>query len=211
MMMRRFRVGSGEVVLLGTVQGLVAERERALDALEKESPDVLALGVSPESVASLMRYEPDPEVDIIEDLPDHDYVYSVKLRDFGEVALPAPDLLAAIHWSQDRAVPIFGVDLPEEVYEDLFTKTVSAWGFLRYGRIQRRLAKRPPRAADALAFTLAWDAAIRKVKGIRLVEAEREATMAVNARQLALDKGKVLLIVEAAREAGVAVRLSRVE
>lgn len=204
-------MGSGEVILLGTVQGLVAERERVLQALAASPPDVVALGVSPESVASLLRFEPDPETDLVEELPDHDYVYSLKLREFGEVSLPAPDLLAAIHWAQDRAVPIFGVDLAEEAYEELFTKTVSVWGFLRYGRIQRKLAKRPPRAADPLAFTLAWDAAIRRVKGIARVEAEREGVIAENARSLAHDKKRVLLLVEAAREAGVAKRLGRVE
>lgn len=209
--MRRFRVGSGEVVVLGTIQGLVAEKERALEALAKEEPAIVALGVSPESVASLLRYEPDPEIDLIEELPDHDFIYSVKLSEFGDVALPAPDLLAAIHWAQDRAVPVYGIDLPEERYEELFTKEVSAFGFLRYGRIQRRLAKKPPRAADALSFTLAWDEAIRKVKGIRRVESAREDAMAAHAATLARERGKVLLIVDAAREAGVAERLAKLE
>lgn len=206
--MRRFTAGEGEVILLATVQGLVAEQERAIAALRKERPHVVAIAQSPESVAGLMRYEPDPEADLFEDLPDHDLVYSLKLREFGDVSLPAPDLLAAIRWAQEHGAAVFGVDLPEESYEDLFTKQVSTWGFLRYGRIQRRLAKRPPRAADARSFTLAWDAAIRKVKGIARVEAERERAIARNALALAREKGaKVLLIVEAAREAGVAERL----
>lgn len=208
--MQRFRVGSGEVIVLGTVQGLASEAERALAAIEAEQPDIIALGVSAESVASLLRYVPDPELDLIEELPDHDYVYSIKLREFGDVALPAPDLLAAVHWAQDHAIPIFGVDLAEETYEDLFTKEVSTWGFLRYGRIQRRLAKKPPRAADPLAFTLAWDAAIRRVKGIHRVEEHREDAIAANASQLAREKSaKVLLLLEAAREAGVAEHLAQ--
>jgi len=207
--MRRFRVGEGEVVLLGTVQGLVSEEKRALDAIETEKPDIIALGVSPESVASLMRYEPVDGEDLIEDLPDHDYVYSIKLREFGDVTLPAPDLLAAVHWAQDHALPLFGIDLAEEAYEDLFTKEVSTFGFLRYGRIQKKLAKRPPRAADPIAFTLAWDAAIRKVKGIASVEAHRERAIAQQAAALAREKAaKVLVLVEAAREPGVAKQLS---
>ena len=207
--MRRYRVGEGEVLLLGTVQGLVSERERALAAIDSEKPDIIALGVSPESVASLIRYEPTEGEDLIEDLPDHDYVYSIKLREFGDVALPAPDLLAAVHWAQERSLPLFGIDLAEEAYEDLFTKKVSTLGFLRYGRIQKKLAKRPPRAADPLAFTLAWDAAIRKVKGIRIVEAERERAIAHHAATLARDKAaKVLVLVEAAREPGIAEHLA---
>ncbi|HVM44616.1 MAG TPA: hypothetical protein VM582_01675 [Candidatus Thermoplasmatota archaeon] len=204
----RFRIGEGEVLLLATVQGLVSERDRAYAALKVERPDVVAIAQSPESVATLLRYEPAEDEDLFEDLPDHDYVYSLRLREFGDVSLPAPDLLAAVRWAQDEGVPVFGVDMPEEAYEDLFTKEVSTWGFLRYGRIQRRLAKRPPKAKDPLSFTLAWDATIRKVKGIARVEAERERVIARNAAALAREKGaKVLLIVEAARQAGVGQHL----
>ena len=42
----------------------------------------------------------------------------------------------------------------------------------RHGRVQRRLAKRPPRAEDARAFSLAWDAAIRKVIAAYKAEAD---------------------------------------
>lgn len=210
--MRRFRVGEGQVLLVTSVQGLVSERARVLAVLNEAQPDVVAIGLSPESVASLLRYEPDPEVDPFEELPDHDLVYSLKLREFGDVELPAPDLVAAIVWARDANVPFFGVDLPEEAYEDLFTKEVSAWGFLRYGRIQRRLAKRPPKTADARAFTLAWDARIRRVKGIARVEAAREKAMAENAAGLAREKeAKVLLLAEAAREAGISERLAGME
>lgn len=210
--MRRFRVGEGQVLLVTSVQGLVSERARVLAVLNEAQPDVVAIGLSPESVASLLRYEPDPEVDPFEELPDHDLVYSLKLREFGDVELPAPDLVAAIVWARDANVPFFGVDLPEEAYEDLFTKEVSAWGFLRYGRIQRRLAKRPPKTADARAFSLAWDARIRRVKGIARVEAAREKAMAESAAGLAREKeAKVLLLAEAAREAGISERLAGME
>ena len=207
--MRRFQVGAGEVVLFSTVQGLASEAERVRAALDEERPAIVALGLSPESVASLLRYEPQPDVDPFEELPDHDYIYSLKLREFGEVDLPPPDLVAALAWAKEAGATSYGVDLSEEQYETLFTKTVSAWGFLRYGRIQRRLAKRPPRASDARAFSLAWDAAIRRVKGLRLVEAAREAHMAQHAARLARETpGKVFLLVDAPREAGTAERLS---
>lgn len=210
--MRRFKFGEGEVVLLATVQGLVAERDRVLGALERERPGVVALGLSPESVSSLLRYEPVPEIDPFEGLPDHDFVYSVKLKEFGVVDLPPPDALAAARWARDSGTTLFGVDLPEEAYETLFTKSVSTFGFLRYGRIQRKLAKRPPKAPDARSFALAWDKAIRRVKGIAVVEAERERHMADATAALARErKAKVLLVVDVAREAGTAERLSAIE
>jgi hypothetical protein len=209
---QRFRFGDGEVLLLSTVQGLVSERDRVLAALHTERPDVLALGQSAESVADLLRFEPSAEVDPYEDLMDHDLVYAAQLEAFGEVQLPPPDLLAAVRWARDKGVTCFGVDLAEEAYAMLFTKSVSTWGFLRYGRIQRRLSRRPPRAPDARALSLAWDARFRKVKGIRIVEAAREAHMAQHAAHLARETpAKVLLLVDAPREAGTAQLLATLD
>lgn len=208
-MLARWRFGEGEVVLLSTVQGLVAERERVLAALRDESPAVVAVALSPEAAAGLLRYERVEGADPFDDLPDHDVIYSLKLGEFGPIDLPPPDLLAALQEGKAAGAQVLGVDLPEETYEALFAKEISVWGFLQYGRVQRRLAKKPPRAADARAFSLAWDAAMRKVKGLAKIEAAREAHIASAAARLARETpGRVLLVVDAPREAGVAERLS---
>lgn len=204
----RIPIGDGQVVLVSTVQGLVSERARIESILFDERPTIVAIGLSPEAVAGLICYQPDPEVDPFEDLPDHEFIYGVKLKEFGEVALPAPDLLGAIQWSKDAGVPCYGIDLAEEAYETIFAKEVSAFGFLRYGHIQRKLARKPPQAPDARAFNLAWDAAMRRVKGIARVEAAREEAIAERALQLASPGDKVLLLVEAPREAGISRYLS---
>lgn len=209
-MLQRWRVGEGEVVLLSTVQGLASEADVVARVLDAERPKALAIGVSAEALASMLRYEPDPEADPLDDLPDHDLVYSLKLGEFGDVKLPPPDLDAALDWAQAAGVPYYGVDLPEEAYESAFTREVSVWGFLRYGRIQRRLARKPPRAPDARAFSLAWDARIRKVKGIARVESLREEAIAGGAARLATElAAKVVLLVDVPREAGVGAHLSR--
>lgn len=202
--MARFRFGEGEVLLFSTVQGLVSERERVVAFLEAERPAVVALGQSPESTANLLLYEPSPDVDPYDDVMDHDLMYATQLEAFGEVELPPPDLVAAARWAQERGAQLVGVDFPEDDYQTLFTKTVSTFGFLRYGNIQRRLSRRPPRATDPRGLSFAWDKAFRKVKGIRLVEAAREARIAEGAIRLAREsKGKVLLLVDAPREEGV--------
>ena len=198
----------GEILVLATVQGLVAERARVRAAFARVKPKAVALGVSPEMAAVLLRYERQEDEDPFEDLPDHDFVYSLKLREFGDVDLPPPDLVEAARLAEEGGVKVYGVDMPEEAYEDAFTSTVSTLGFLRYGRIQRRLAKRPPKANSAREFALKWDAAIRKVKGIRLVEAARERHMAQQARALAASVGgPVLLVVDLARAPGVLAAL----
>ena len=202
--MKRVAVEGGEVVLVATVQGLVAEAERVRAAFEEVRPRSVALGVSPESAAALLRYQPVEGVDPFEDLPDAEFAYSVRLQEYGPVALPPPDLVEAARLAQASGVPVHGADLPEASYEDVFAAEVSAWGLLRYGRVQRKLAKRPPKAEDARSFALAWDASVRRVKGIDRVEKAREEHIAGSARSIARQVGSpVLLVVDAAREAGV--------
>lgn len=203
--METLRLPAGEVVLLATVQGMVAERETVRKAYALTRPKAVALAVSPDAAESLSRFERTPDMDDpFEELPDHDYVYSVVLRDFGDVDLPPPDLLEAARLAKTDGLPLRGVDMTDDAYEDHFTKMVSVWGFLRYGRIQRKLAKRPPKAPDAPSFALAWDAAIRRVKGIAKLEALREAHIAHDTSALAREVGgRVLLVVDVARAAGV--------
>ncbi len=202
--MRRVAVDGGEVILVATVQGLVAEAERVREAFEATQPRAVALGVSPEAAAALLRHEPVEGVDPFDDLPDAELAYSVRLQEYGPVALPPPDLMEAVRLARAADVPVRGADLPEARYEDVFASEVSAWGLLRYGRVQRKLVKRPPKAADARAFALAWDAAVRRVKGIDRVERAREAHIASAARLIAREVGSpALLVLDAAREAGV--------
>lgn len=204
-MLQRFEVPGGEVLLLSTVQGLASEAARVREAFARAEPQAVALGLSPEAVAALLRYEPDPEADPFEDLGDHEYVFAYKLKEYGEVGLPPPDVMEAVRLARESGVPLHGVDLTEERYEDAFTANVNWWGLLRYGRVQRKLARKPPHAPDARAFSLAWDARVRRVKGLARIEALREETIAAGARALAKQAGgRVLLLVDAPREAGVA-------
>jgi hypothetical protein len=200
----RVAVEGGEVVLLPTVRGLVSEAQRVREAFAEGRPTVVALGASPEATAALLRFEPSPGLDLYEDLPDAELAYSARLQAYGEVALPPPDLMEAARLAKEAGVPLRGADLPEARYEDVFAAEVSAWGLLRYGRVQRKLVKRPPAAADARAFALAWDAAIRKVKGLDRVEKARESHMAQAARLLVREHGgPALLVVDVARAEGV--------
>jgi len=105
-------------------------------------------------------------------------------------------------------VPLYGVDMSQEAYEEAFTEEVGVLALLRYGRIQRKLARKPPPAATPREFSLAWDASVRRVKGVARVEARRERAIAEGARALnERTEGVVLLVVDAPREAGVRAAL----
>jgi len=208
--MKRVAVEGGEVVVLGVVQGLVEEAARVRSAFEEVRPAAVGLGVSAESVAGLSRYQsPADPGEHFDDLPDAEFAYASRLNEHSEVALPPPDLREAVRLAKEAGVPVHGLDLTEEQYEDVFTREVGALALLRYGRIQRQLARKPPRASDARAFALAWDAEVRRVKGIARVEERREFRIAEGARALARQVGgAVLLVVDAPREAGVLAALA---
>lgn len=213
-MLRLFALGtasvspSAAVALLSTVQGLSIEAERVRAAFDEARPAAVALAASPESVAALLRWQPVADVDPFDDLADHEYLYAYRLRSYGPVGLPPPDLAEAARLAVATGAPVRGVDLTEEEYEETFTTEVGTFALLRYGRLQRSLARKPPTAPDARAFSLAWDAKVRRVKGIARVEARREEVIAQRARTLAAEVGgTVLLLVDAPREAGVARHL----
>lgn len=140
-------------------------------------------------------------------LTDSEAVYGLALQRYGKVRLPPRELTAAIVLAQAAKIPFFGVDFPEEEYAEVFTSNVTTWALLRYTRRTRKLEKRPPEAATARDFALAWDAALRKVRGYDAVEKARERRIAEAATVLARQHGRVLLLVEAAREAGVVAAL----
>lgn len=196
--------------LVATVQGLASERAVVREAFEVVRPAALAIGLSPEAVALLARYQPDPEQDPFDGLTADELVFSDRLSRFGEVDLPAPDLLEAIALANAAGAPVYGVDLTEEAYDELYTTTVNAWQFLRFGHLQRGLAKRPPDEPDARSFSLAWDARRRRNKAVAKVEAKREEHIARAAWALSASAGgPVLLVVDLPREAGVAAWLDR--
>lgn len=151
--------------------------------------------------------EDDYEYEAAELLTDSEVVYGLSLQQFGKVLLPPRDLLAAVQLAGEADIPVRGVDLSEEEYGDAFARHLGTWALMRYTRRTRRLERRPPKAASAREFALAWDAELRRVTGYDALEQERERLIAERARALAREHGTVLLIVEVAREDGVLAAL----
>lgn len=210
MNMESIQVEGGTIHLLATVQGLVAERDRVRAAFAATKPKAIALGVSPESVTALSNYKKpeNDDDDPYDDLPDAEFAYSVWLSKLGEVALPPPDLYEGVNLAKEHDLPAHGVDLTEADYVEAFTTEVGAFSLLRYGRVLRKLAKRPPKAADPREFSLAWDEKCRRIGAIDRVEGRREAQIAAAARRVAREAGgDILLIVDAPRALGVATLL----
>lgn len=195
---------SGRLVLLGAAHGLVSEADAVAAALDSTSPEIVLLALSVESLTALERHD-GADVDESE-LPDAEQAYANALSRFGPVGVPPPDLVAALAWARAHDVPVEPVDLSEEEYETAFTANVSGWGLLRYSRRVRRLSKRPPAAATPEALARAWDADLRRVKGIAAVERVREEAIAERALERSAGRSAAL-VVDVARLDGVASRL----
>ncbi|HVL47998.1 MAG TPA: hypothetical protein VM889_05535 [Candidatus Thermoplasmatota archaeon] len=191
------------LVVLGCVHGLANEARVLLAALEREPPDVLLLALSVESLAALERGSSEVDPD---SLADAEAAYAVALERFGEVALPPPDLVAALAWAKEKGVPVEAVDLTEEEYEDTFTSEVGTWSLLRYGRLVRRMVKRPPEASTPEAFARAWDRSLRRIKGLAAVEAARESAIAERSLKHA-ERRRAVLVLDVARFDGVVAAL----
>jgi hypothetical protein len=191
--------------LLGTVRGLRSEGLRVASAFDALRPAAVALGVGPEDLDGLSKFAEGASYE--HEYSEADEVYAHYLGQFGEVELPPLDLVVAVRRARAAGLPMLPIDLPEAQYVDLFTRSVSGWTLLRYNRRVRQLARRPPRAGDALDFHLRWDAEVRRMAGFRQLEDAREAAMAASLQRGPLPEGCILVLVEAARLAGIETRL----
>ena len=199
------QVGHHELHVLGTVRGLASEEERVAAAFDRLEPAGVALGVAPEDLEGLRSVDGGAAYE--HEFSEADDIYAHYLQQFGPVALPPRDLVAAVRIARERGVPVATLDLPEVQYVETFTGAVSGWQLLLYNRRVRKLARKPPVAEDALAFHLWWDAQIRRLGGFDRLERAREAHMAAELGRLALPAGRVLVLVEAARVAGMVAAL----
>lgn len=209
----RVSVGRGEVHLIPTVPGLESEGPRVAALLASLQPTLVALDVSEAEVAGLKHFlaasgeasgEEEEEEQEGEDVEEAEYDpgFARALLEYGPIALPPPDYLAAIAWAEGAGVPVTPVDVPQETYDAAFARLVGTWEFFRYGRRVRKLGKRPPQAATAHEFVVAWDRELRRMKGIARVEAWREKHVAERLAALARDGARVAAVVSAPREEG---------
>lgn len=195
------RVGEREYDIVGTVRGLVSEAARVEAAFDRVEPAAVALGVGPEDLEGLAKYQEGASYE--HDYSEADEVYAHYLRQFGEVELPPRDLVAAVRLARDRGVEVVPIDLPEVQYVEAFTREISGWQLLRYNRRVRKLARKPPQAEDAMGFHLGWDREVTRLEGFARLEREREERMAARLLGAPLPPGRVLVLVEAARVEGL--------
>jgi pheromone shutdown protein TraB len=199
--------------LLGTIQGLVSEKEKVKSAFHRTRPDLVALGVSSEYLETLMN--PAPPDETFDEISGLEEIYLKKLAEYGEIDVPPADLTAAMQLSNDENVPIIAVDMNDDECMKAYTGSLSKWPivistFFAPFRI-RRMRKQNFRAKNAEDFVREFDTARQKIRGFRRLEKQRETSMAKRLAALANEHKTILAIVEAQRVEGVLSVLSKTQ
>jgi hypothetical protein len=131
------------------------------------------------------------------------------LRRFGPASAVPADLLAAQRAAKAAGVPLEAIDLDDAAHTELVTRSVGVLGLVGRSRAARHvLGLAFADAPDAYALAAAFDAERNGTRGLRKVEAAREAQMADRLRELAGRHAALVAVVPAARFAGVLALLA---
>ncbi len=197
----KLTMGTAKVYLLGTIKGLKSEEENVKKAFAIAKPEVIGLHISPDEISGL---EATVGGEITEmGLSHYEEIYGVNLAKYGEIQIPPPSLVTAYRLARKHDKILAPLDMNDEKYADLFTKTVSTFHLIRHSFRVKRLRKRKFNSPDARSFVLEWDAQINKVKGYRKMEEAREQYMAENIALLAKEHTRFLAILELERLSGI--------
>ena len=195
------KLGDCALAIFPTVKGLASELPELEAAWAAARPQALALAVSPGEVAGLREWDGEPF-----DISGWEELYGLALRQVAGddgVRLPPPALRRALALADADNVPVEALDLPEEEFTALFTKSVSTWQWFRQDRLEKRLRKRGFEAGTPQELALEMDRHLCGLTGYAAVERGREAEMARRLRAACAERQRVLAVIELPRVAGV--------
>jgi hypothetical protein len=195
------RLPSGEIVILGTLKGLVSERELVTKTFETYDPDVIGLHIGTEEVAGLRAVVRGKVENTY--LSSYEKIYARELSKYGEVQIPPPSLVEAFELSKKKKIPIKGLDFNENNYSNIYTDLIDGVTMIRQSLRLKNINRRKFKAKSAEEFILEWDRIVNKFKGFRKLEMRREEKMAKRIRSLSGEYSKVLAIVEYERKEGI--------
>jgi len=202
-------IDSSKMYLLGTIKGLKSEGENVKKAFKIAKPDVIGLHISSEEMEGL---EATATGEITEmGLSHSEEIYGLNLAAYGEVQVPPPSLVTAYRMARKNDIILAPLDMNDEKYADVFTKTVSTFHLIRHSFRVKRLRKRKFNSPDARSFALEWDSQINRVKGYRQMEVERERYIAENIFYLSREHSRILAVLELERLQGIYSKLKEMK
>ena len=190
------------VIIVGTVRGLVSESELITNFLKNQKKlDVIFIGISPEELEGMIKYLEQP---FETDLSDYELLYGLKLKEFGKVKMPIPSYVTVIEYSRSKNIGLIAIDLDEKMYNKKFTEEVSTLDLLRYSYRKEHIWNRQYDLSSPENFAISWDKEITKLKGYKKLELFREQNFADRIKELitANKYGNVLVVMEIERMTG---------
>ena len=203
----KLKVGDVELLIFGTIRGLLSEREEVKKVVEDFSPDIILLGISPEQWEGLKKYVKKP---FKIEPNDYEIIYALKLEKFGEVGLPVPTYLEILSISKKYNLDIVPIDMDDNSYSELFTKKIDIIKLIRFNMRKRKLYKMIFDASSPEEFVIQWDREVNSIKEYREIEDEREKFMYKKIMELAKDgyRKRIMVIVEFERYGGIVKRIT---
>ena len=204
---KKFETDGVELMIFGTIRGLVSERAKVKNMVDDFSPDIVMVGISPEQWEGLKKYVEKP---FKIDPDDYEIIYARKLERFGEVGLPVPTYLEILNLSKKYNLKIMPIDMDDEMYSELFTKKIDILKLIRFDMRKKKLYRMKFEAKTPEEFVIQWDREVNRIKEYREIEEERERFMYEKIMNTVRNsRGKKLMaIVELERFKGIVSRIS---
>ncbi|PKK85716.1 MAG: hypothetical protein CVT48_04305 [Thermoplasmata archaeon HGW-Thermoplasmata-1] len=204
---KTLNMGEGKLYVLGVIHGLADEKKYVTKAFNQVRPSCVAVAVPPEDLETLDKISREEKKDFAVSPYEEDLL--IKLADYGEVAVPPPDLMELFRLCKEFDTRIVPVDMDDKIYSEVFIKSVSTLQLFRSSKRLRKLSKKKFEAPTPEIFIKEWDGAFTSIKGFGKVEKTREEFIANSAKELLGEYGRVLLVVPLQRMAGVVENISK--
>ncbi len=190
-----------KIIILGTIKGLVSERDIVRHSIEEFNVGVIGLHIGKEELKGLKAVVKGKVENTY--LSSYEKVYARELARFGEVQIPPPSLVEAYITGGELGITVKHLDMDEESYTDAYTKFIGGPTMIRQSLRLKRVNRKKFKSQTAEDFVLDWDALANKLKGFKRLEEKREKIMASRISLLSKKYGSILAIVELERMKGI--------
>jgi hypothetical protein len=191
--------GDRDLRLIGVVRGLASEAAKSVQALAQFAPAAVGLGLSPAELEAIEAHFVGTPVEPVVPLGQTELAEAKSLVRFGEVGVPNPAFLEIIGWGKARGIPVEGIDPDDEVQAEQFVAHIGYLELVRRTIRERRAGRRPPKAANADAFAIAWDRETRPGGGSERYALAREQSLLEALTVLREDHARAAVVVDRER------------
>jgi len=199
--MHEIELNGSRIYILPVIKGLVSEGKRVRDAISEIRPQAVGISISKEELEGLRSYQGE-EIE----LSDLEEAYQAGLEEFGEVQLPPPCYIEALKTCDELGIPLIPIDMNEDLFSERYCELISGLEMMKESFLTHRLTRKRFDLDSAESFVLDYDRKVNGGRGISLLNAEREAHMAMTGGEMAEGRSPVLLLLELERAEGT-VRL----